>query len=363
MELEYPFTITKKNTDAILKDISLKLRDTGYRYHFYLTEHKESCMLEVKFLEYGGICEENVPVKKFLIDKSSLGGKVLLTGEFKQCIVAGTHPKWQRFWRKQGLKRFLGVPLKIEGEVYGVLAVAKQEDIEFTVDEIKNVQRLAANLAVAMHTSKFIDTLRDMFDRNQSLMLGFTHEEALLNEICKNCREISQADKAFIFLVEQEDEQHQEYANNITVKKGLQKLLGLIGSRNKICANDIYADPNIRLNLVNSSFSGLQIKRAIEILRLIYVTKDSKKDFYTLNLKDVLKRLLSENGALTIKVKDGTKLEEKINIADFLFSDFAVLSVKGCADGLVDGDVIVKDQTNKEEYMYPYLILLREDFS
>jgi hypothetical protein len=29
MELEYPFTITNKNTDAILKNISRKLKDTG----------------------------------------------------------------------------------------------------------------------------------------------------------------------------------------------------------------------------------------------------------------------------------------------------------------------------------------------
>jgi PAS domain S-box-containing protein len=76
------------------------------------------------------------------------------------------------FYVRNNLISYLGVPLTVQGEVLGILALYTKEEREFTQDEVDSFSALAVQAAIAIHNSQLYEKLK-----SQAAELGKARDE------------------------------------------------------------------------------------------------------------------------------------------------------------------------------------------
>jgi GAF domain-containing protein len=65
-----------------------------------------------------------------------------------------------QFFRNQALVSYLGLPLTVRDEIFGVLSFYTKEDHEFSDEEVKFLSTLAHQVAIAIHNSQLYEQMR-----------------------------------------------------------------------------------------------------------------------------------------------------------------------------------------------------------
>jgi signal transduction protein with GAF and PtsI domain len=110
------------------------------------------------------------------------------------------------------MKSFLGVPVRVRGEVFGNLYLTQKRDgREFTVDDERTVMALAAAAAVAIENARLYESSRQR-ERWQnaiteigSAVLGGGETGDVLTLVARNARRLAGADFATISLPDVDD--------------------------------------------------------------------------------------------------------------------------------------------------------------
>jgi GAF domain-containing protein len=92
-------------------------------------------------------------------------------------------------FRKHGLLSYLGLPLIVREEIFGVLSFYTNEEREFTVEEIDFLSTLASQAAIAIHNSQLYDQTR-----KQALQLEQSNKakDELLQVMARQKEELSE---------------------------------------------------------------------------------------------------------------------------------------------------------------------------
>jgi CheY-like chemotaxis protein len=150
---ETSLTITSQmELSELLSSIVQKAADLiglKYAWLYLLSEDKQKLNLVVTY---------NLPEVSsgsFLKIGEGLSGKVAFTGEPYSVADHATWKEHATAFKSLKIHRILGVPLKMAGEVTGVLSVSDPEQIgQFTEDEIRLLQLFADQAAIVLENAR-----------------------------------------------------------------------------------------------------------------------------------------------------------------------------------------------------------------
>ena len=117
------------------------------------------CLLDAETEElvascYRGISEELAErIRRQKLGDDPVGGQVVRTGQPVIIEKLMEQPGVAEVARREGFKRAISVPLKSEGQVAGVLAIATRREGVFTADEVELLTNIGGQLGLAVRNS------------------------------------------------------------------------------------------------------------------------------------------------------------------------------------------------------------------
>lgn len=103
---------------------------------------------------YRGLSEEVVQrIRRQKLSDDPIGSQVVKTGRLVVIEKIMEHPEVAEAARREGVKAAVSVPLKSEGQVTGVLAVATRHDRVFTADELDLLTNIGGQLGLAVRNA------------------------------------------------------------------------------------------------------------------------------------------------------------------------------------------------------------------
>ena len=117
------------------------------------------------FTYAAGFGIEFLPKKTIVLFEDSSTTEVVVTGE-PQYIknlkeVKGIRPLEEKFL-KEGFFSHIRVPLKIKGEVIGVLSVGAKKTSAFTSENLSTLEKLASQVSVALENARLVSDLEEL---------------------------------------------------------------------------------------------------------------------------------------------------------------------------------------------------------
>jgi GAF domain-containing protein len=167
----------EKNVEPLLNKSVNLIRDQFGFYHagiFLLDEENEFAVLKAATGEAGGkLLAQGHKLKS---GEQGIVGYVTATGEPRIALDVGTDAVHFKNPFLPYTRSEMALPLKTEGKIIGALDVQSEKEAAFTLEDIKILQTLADQLAVALERTRLMNDLQESVEELHARFREFTQQ-------------------------------------------------------------------------------------------------------------------------------------------------------------------------------------------